>query len=129
MMKQDSEWLVRSAAESTLEAKEEGEAAVIPAPPEVDQIEWLINWAAERGMGLGLGDAARETLVLAAKEGRDDVKRLSALTLARIGNESHIPVLESLLKSDTSSSVQTAAAQGLKELQRRYPNGTSGTEG
>lgn len=123
MLKHDAEWLVRSAAESALEAKEDQEKqqATIPAPPKIDEIEWLITWAAEQGMGLGIGEAAIDTLVMAAQKGRDDVKVLSALTLARIGDDSHIPVLESMLADETSDSVQTIAMWGLQELQRRYP--------
>jgi HEAT repeat protein len=123
MIKQDPEWLVRSAAESALEAKEAQEAqqVTIPAPPKIDEIEWLMTWAAEQGMGLGVGEAAIDTLVLAAQEGRDDVKILSALTLARIGDESHIAVLEAL-REESAASVQAVATQGLQELQRRYPH-------
>jgi HEAT repeat protein len=124
MLKQDPEWLVRSAAESALEAREDQEAeqATIPPPPQIDEIEWLISWAAEQGMGLGLGDAAIETLVMAAQEGRDDVKILSALTLTRIGQASHIPILESMIEDDASESVRMTAMQGLQELRRRYPD-------
>jgi HEAT repeat protein len=130
MMKQDPEWLVRSAAESAIEAKEEqaSQQATIPVPPKIDEIDWLIKWAAEQGMGLGIGDAAIETLVLAAQEGRDDVKILSALTLTRVGDKSHIPVLESMVESDESDAVQVAARQGLKELRQRYPDYASETE-
>ena len=123
MIKQDPEWLVRSAAESALEAKEDQKAqqATIPAPPKIDEIEWLMTWAAEQGMGLGVGEAAIDTLVLAAQEGRDDVKVLSALTLARIGDESHIAILEAMLEG-SAASVQVVATQGLQELRRRYPH-------
>ncbi len=131
MMKRDPEWLVRSAAESAVEAKEDQERqeTTIPVPPKIDEIDWLITWAAEQGMGLGLGEAAIETLVMAAQEGRDDVQVLSALTLTRIGRESHIPILESMVEGNASESVRAAALYGLHELRRRYPDTLSDTEG
>jgi HEAT repeat protein len=119
--REDTEWLVRSAADSALQSKEERihHQAQILAPPRVDQMDWLIAWAARQNLGLGVGDAALEMLGRAAKEGNVDAKILSALTLAQVGRESDLRILEPLLGEDDPD-VQQAASWAVLRLRKRY---------
>jgi HEAT repeat protein len=119
--REDSEWLVRSAADSALQMKEERtqRQARIPAPPDVDQMDWLIAWAARQGLGLGVGDAALEMLGRAAQEGNVDAKILSALTMAQVGREPDLRILEPLL-GEPDPGVQQAAEWAIRRIRKRY---------
>jgi HEAT repeat protein len=127
--REDTEWLVRSAADSALQTREERaeRRTCIAAPPKIDQMDWLIAWAARQGMGLGVGEAARETLLRAAQEGNVDAKVLSALTLAQIGRRSDIPLLE-VLAREPILDVQTAADWALAQIRQRYERLPQATE-
>ncbi len=122
MAREDSEWLVRSAAEARLQAREEHDtqSVRVPSPPKPDELDWLIAWAARQGTGLGVGDAALDMLARAAREGNVDAKILSALTLAHMGREGDIPTLESLLGHEDPAVTRTAA-WALNLLRQRYP--------
>jgi len=119
--REDLEWLVRSAAETALQAQEEQterEIRVSP-PPQVDQMDWLIAWAARQGQGLGVGEAAVETLLQAAHQGNVDAKILSALTLAHIGRKSDLLAVKALVR-DPNPGVQEAAIWAAEQINRRY---------
>jgi HEAT repeat protein len=119
--REDLEWLVRSAAETALQAQEEQaeHETRVSSPPRVDQMDWLIAWAARQGQGLGVGQAAVETLLQAARQGNVDAKILSALTLAHTGRESDLLAVEALVR-DRDPSVQEAAAWAAERIDRRY---------
>ncbi|MBN1249943.1 MAG: hypothetical protein JXC32_19930 [Anaerolineae bacterium] len=121
MGREDAEWLVRSAAESAIQAQDERakRQAQISAPPAIDEMDWLIAWAARQGQGLGVGEAARETLLRAAQEGNVDAKALSALTLAQIGRPADLPLLE-VLAREHDPDVQRAATWALDQVRQRY---------
>jgi hypothetical protein len=119
--REDLEWLVRSAAETSIQAREEQaerETQVSP-PPKVDQMHWLIAWAARQGQGLGMGQAAVETLLQAARQGNVDARILSALTLAHIGRKSDLLAIEALVR-DLNPAVQDAAVWAAELISRRY---------
>lgn len=121
MAREDPEWLVRSAADTALQAQEargDHQEGVAP-PPVVDRLEWLMAWAARQGLGLGVGDAAVETLIRAAQSGNVDAKVLSALTLAQIGREADLSVLEPMRHEDDTM-VRDAARWAIRRIQRRY---------
>lgn len=124
LAREDAEWLVRSAAEIALTAREERATSKIVAitPPKVDEIEWLITWAAQHGQGLGIGDAAIATLEQAITRGNAQVKMLAALTLAYIGRQSQLKYLE-LLLADDDPAVRHVAEQAIRCIQQRYDIG------
>lgn len=121
MAREDPEWLVRSAADTGLQTQEDriGRPLVVPPPPEVDKMDWLIAWAARQGQGLGVGEAAMETLLQALKEGNPDAKVMSALTLAQIGRESHLSMLEPLMQA-SDPLVREAATAAVQQIRERY---------
>jgi HEAT repeat protein len=121
MVREDDEWLVRSAAETALNRREERAETqdLVLAPPQIDQIDWLITWAARQGEGVGVGDAAMEILNRAVAEGPPEVKILGAMTLGQIGRESHLQTLRPLLK-DPEPAVRAAAEDAIRRIEGRY---------
>jgi HEAT repeat protein len=119
-VRDDEQWIVRSAATSALEEIERRQKnAGIPPPPEVEQLPWLISWAAGRGEGVGLGEAARLMLRRALSEGDETVRLVAARVLARIGQPDDIEALRAAL-TDPDRDVVDAAAEALSELIQRY---------
>ncbi len=121
MAREDKEWIVRSAAELGLSTmKEQAESKTVAlAPPKVDQMEWLITWAAGQGLGLGVGQAAVAMLERAITEGDASAKVLSALTLVHIGRENHLALLEPL-RQDHDAAVRRAAEHATRRIRQRY---------
>ncbi|HNT75843.1 MAG TPA: HEAT repeat domain-containing protein [Anaerolineae bacterium] len=121
MAREDDEWLVRSAAETALHAREEKAAhkVIAPPPPKVESLDWLIAWAASQGVGMGVGAAAIQMLLRAVAEGDAPAKTLGALTLGQIGSVKHLPLLEPLLEDETYQ-VKYAAAHAIEQIQHRY---------
>ncbi len=121
LAREDSEWLVRSAAELALQTREESErqAATVSAPPQPEQLDWLIGWAARQGEGLGVGEAAMAMLRRAVQEGNADAKVLSALTLAQIGHDAETTALEPLVHNLDPLIAQTAT-WALRQIRQRH---------
>ncbi len=121
LVREDSEWLVRSAAESALDTqKERAEARnLVPPPPQLDQIAWLMAWAARQGTGLGLGEAAYEMLTSAVRKGDREAQVLGVLTLSYIGHAEHLSDLEPLLEAQDPL-VQQAARYAIESIESRY---------
>ncbi len=121
LAREDSEWLVRSSAEIGLNAREARANAkiVVGAPPQIDQTEWLIAWAAQQGQGLGVGKAAMEMLERATTGDDSQSKMLAAMTLAYIGQQSHRDLLEPLL-ADADLMVRQIVEQAIHRIDQRY---------
>ncbi len=122
LAREDPQWLVRSAADMSLKMqKEQHESRVtVSPPPQIDQIDWLIAWAAQRGEGLGVGDAAMQMLTQAISEGEPETQILAALTLARVGQERHLDVLYPL-EHTADPDLRNAVALAIQEIEERYP--------
>jgi hypothetical protein len=121
LAREDSEWLVRSAAQIALNAmreKAEDKTVVLP-PPQIDQLEWLIAWAASQGSGLGVGKAAAAMLERAITQGDAKAQILGILTLTHVGREAHLQLLEPLLSS-SDPDVQYVAEYATRLFERRY---------
>lgn len=118
---EDTQWLVRSAADAALAASKEGQESTVtvPPPPVVDKTEWLMAWAARQGSGLGLGEAAMGTLLRALAEGDAETQVLAAQTLAYVGRQQHLEPLKALL-TDDQPAVQRAAAEAIRRIEQRY---------
>jgi HEAT repeat protein len=82
MQVEDSQWVVRTAAEQTLDALSKPDVHVPQQLPPLYQIPWLITFASERGMGIAPGKPAEDMLARALKEGNED-QRLAAMDVYR----------------------------------------------
>lgn len=121
LMKNDPQWLVRSAAEAALSTKEaSAETATVQPPPQLDEAAWLITWAAQQGLGVGVGDAVLQMLLrtLDAKEPR--ARLLGCVTLGRIGGPEHLAALETRVQEETDPDVKQAAEAARQQIKTRY---------
>jgi HEAT repeat protein len=84
---------------------------------EVHQLPWLISWAASKGEGLGLGEAARQMLRRALQEGDDPIRVAAAQTLAQVGRPDDV---EPLLAALPDEEVADAALGALAQIGDRY---------
>ncbi|RMF36162.1 MAG: HEAT repeat domain-containing protein, partial [Chloroflexi bacterium] len=125
MQREDPEWFVRSAASQALEARTVGERPphLPPFPPTPENEGWLIEWAAQRGKGVGVGEAAYTVLVEALTEGDLPVRLAAARTLAQMARPSDVQPLRQAL-NDSAPEVREAAFEGLWEIHRRYGDTT-----
>ncbi len=116
----DEQWIVRSAALSALEELEKRrETRNALSPPQVEQLPWLISWAATRGEGVGLGEAARLMLRRALREGDNRVRLAAAQALGDVGRSDDAEALLAAL-TDPDRNVAEAAIEALAEISRRY---------
>jgi HEAT repeat protein len=121
-LQQDEEWLVRNAAINALGVQPLGEEELsLPelALPEVETEPWLIAWAAERGEGTGVGDAALATLTRALVEGEPAIRQTAIETLERLADPRSVDLLRQLLR-DPEPNVRQAALMALEEISRRH---------
>ncbi len=114
--REDDQWIVRSAALAALEEDAEKAAGIAP-PPEIERLPWLISWAATRGEGVGVGDAAQRMLRRALSEGDTPVCLTAAQTLAQVGRPDDVELLRAML---ANPNVAGTATEALAEISRRY---------
>ncbi len=122
LARDDPQWLVRAAADAALKAKMQQDQAPSPTPappPKIDELDWLIAWAAQQGSGLGVGAAALEMLVRATTEGKVGVQLLGAMTLRQIGQQRHLEALHQLL-DHKDARVRAIAADAVHRIEARY---------
>ncbi|HLB49899.1 MAG TPA: HEAT repeat domain-containing protein [Anaerolineales bacterium] len=98
---EDSQWIVRSAAEAAAkDLRTPPDRSPKPLPP-IDQTGWLIAYAAGKGRGVPTGRAARTTMLDALKE-NDDVLRMAAADhLGRIAATDAIPLLTAAARASS----------------------------
>jgi HEAT repeat protein len=121
IIRTDPEWLVRSAAETAVTAIQEAyeKQSVIHPQPNVEEVEWLIRWAARQGTGLGVGEAALAMLIKAAQQGDANTKVLAILTINQVGRQEHLSVLQPLLH-DPDELVKAQATDAIQHINNKY---------
>ncbi|HUX76220.1 MAG TPA: HEAT repeat domain-containing protein [Anaerolineae bacterium] len=120
LAREDGQWIVRSAALAALDELDERESiSGVAPPPEVEQLPWLISWAASQREGVEVGDAARRMLRRAMSAGDAPVRLAAAQTLAQVGRPDDVELLKTAL-SDDDPSVANAALEALAGISRRY---------
>jgi HEAT repeat protein len=100
-----------------LEAQEKAPGA--PPLPDVEQLPWLISWAATQGEGVGLGDAARRMLRRALAEGDAQVRMAAVQALIQVGRPDDVEVLWATL-ADSDPAIAGAALTALEQIGKRY---------
>lgn len=123
MQREDAEWLVRNAAAGALASISGDDDREVPsldlALPKAETESWLIAWAAERGVGTGVGEAALGTLMRALSEGEAPIRYAAAETLGRMADPRTIDTLRRSLR-DPEPAVRQAALVALDEIGRRH---------
>jgi len=118
--REDTQWIVRSGAAAALDELEAREKIQpVAPPPEIEQLGWLISWAAAQGEGVGLGHAARRMLWRALDEGEVSIRLAAAQVLAQVGRPEDVEPLQSAL-ADSDPAVASTALEALDEIGRRY---------
>lgn len=122
-MQRDDEWLVRNAAVEALAIMGVGDDKEAPplglALPQPETEPWLVAWAAERGEGTGVGEAALATLLRALVEGDVFIRHAAIETLRRLADLRTIDALRQSLR-DPEPSVRQAALVALEEISHRH---------
>jgi HEAT repeat protein len=120
-LQKDDQWLVRNAAVEALASIEADEETTLPqlTLPQAETEPWLINWAAERGEGTGVGEAAMATLMRALNEGEFAVRVAAVETLGRLADPRTVGVLRQLLR-DPEPIIREAALSALEEISQRH---------
>ncbi len=95
MRHEDSEWVVKNAANQALEELAQPYENIPHQLPPLTETPWLIAFAGEKGIGVAPGRAAVDLLLLALKEGKEE-QRLAALDTIRLTGDSHgvLPVYQ-----------------------------------
>ncbi len=116
--REDEQWIVRSAAVAAMEELDAQDKIVgVPPPVEVHQLPWLISWAASKGEGLGVGEAARRMLLRALAEGDSRTRVVAAQTLAQVGRPDDVEPLLAILSDED---VVDAALGALAQIGNRH---------
>ena len=121
MERGDKQWFVRSAATDALHfmAEESGAGDAIDLTPlDRDNLGWLVQWAAQKGLPIGIGKLAAQALQRALEEPDAGVRLAAVYTYAHLGDGEIIPELRKRLKDDDLL-VRDAAYRALEEIARR----------
>lgn len=116
---EDEQWIVRSAASAVLAGEETARPQPIGPPLVVSEMSWLITWAAERGVGVGVGDAAFGPLLRALDEGEAIIRCAAAQALGLAGRSKHADALRRAA-TDPDPDVARIALWALGELACRH---------
>ena len=93
----------------------------VDPPPEIEQLGWLVSWAAGRHGGMGTGDAARRTLLEALSGGDPSTRLAAARVLANVGRPEDLDPLKEQL-ADPDPAVVNAAWEAMEEVIKRWGN-------
>ena len=120
----DKQWFVRSAATDALSlmtarARPPTEEPPLDlTPPVIDQQGWLVEWAAQQGLGLGVGRQATAAMLRALAEGPPPVRLAALQTLRLTGDLGDHDRLRALLY-DPDRAVREAAFVTLETIGQR----------
>ena len=124
MERDEKQWYVRTAAVDALRLMD---AQVAPAgqqatldlsPVIIDQQPWLIEWAAQQGLGIGVGRQSVNALMRALEQGQPNVRLAALQTLSYTGDLELHDKLRDLL-NDPDRSIRDAAYLTLETIGQR----------
>jgi HEAT repeat protein len=124
MEREESQWYVRQAALDALNRMMK--MALPPAeqplldlsPVVVDQQGWLVEWAAQQGIGIGVGRQSASALMRALEQGQPNVRRAALQTLRYAGDLELHDKLHAML-DDPDKSMRDAAYLTLEAIGQR----------
>jgi len=115
---QDKEWFVRNAAEALLTAHEQ-KPEIDLSLPKPESEGWLVSWAASRGEGVGVGQAAVGALLRALNDEDPEVRWMAVNALGRLASRRSVDAMRQMLR-DPEPAIRQAAFDALEEIGRRY---------
>jgi HEAT repeat protein len=118
--REDEQWIVRSAAVTAMDRLVEQEKiSGIEPPLEIEQLPWLISWAASKGEGVGLGSAARRMVLRALIEGDASIRLAAAQTLSQVGRPDDVELLKRAM-TIPDPDIANAVLETLIGISERY---------
>jgi HEAT repeat protein/GTPase SAR1 family protein len=124
MEREESQWYVRQAALDALNRMTKNAAPAAEQPPidlspvVIEQQGWLVEWAAQQGIGIGVGRQSTNALMRALEQGQPNVRQAALQTLRYVGDLELHDKLRALL-SDPDKSVRDAAYLTLEAIGQR----------
>ncbi len=124
MEREEAQWYVRTAALDALKAMEKNALRPAERPPidlspiVIDQQAWLVEWAAQQGLGIGVGRQSVNALMRALEQGQPNVRQAALQTLRFVGDLELHDKLRALL-IDPDQSVRDAAYVTLESIGQR----------
>ncbi len=119
VIRTDPQWIVRVAAQTALDELERQAEYTVPPPIRLDELPWLIAWAASQGESVGVGESARWMLRRALREGDALIQALAARALAQAGRPDDVELLREALATPEPQ-VAMAALEALSAISARY---------
>ncbi|NWG17860.1 MAG: HEAT repeat domain-containing protein [Chloroflexi bacterium] len=113
---EDSQWYVRSAAQMAFQELQYGEDRGVKAFPPVESLQWLAEWAAQRGENLPTGEGANQMLMRALQEGEPQIQQLAAAVIGQLGLASVGKALYGAMR-DRQPQTRDTAYRALAHLQ------------
>jgi HEAT repeat protein len=124
MEREESQWYVRQAALDALNrmTKNAAPPAEQPtldlSPIVIEQQGWLVEWAAQQGIGIGVGRQSVNALMRALEQGQPNVRQAALQTLRYVGDLELHDKLRNML-NDPDQSVRDAAYLTLEAIGQR----------
>lgn len=124
MEREESQWYVRTAALDALKVMEKNATTPAERPPidlspvVIEQQAWLVEWAAQQGLGIGVGRQSVNALMRALEQGQPTVRQAALQTLRYVGDLELHEKLRALL-TDSDQSVRDAAYVTLETISQR----------
>lgn len=124
MEREESQWYVRTAALDALKTMEKNavrpaeQPAIDLSPIVIDQQAWLVEWAAQQGLGIGVGRQSVNALMRALEQGQPNVRQAALQTLRFVGDLELHDKLRALL-TDPDLSIRDAAYVTLESIGQR----------
>jgi HEAT repeat protein len=124
MEREEAQWYVRTAALDALKAMEKHALRPAERPPldlspiAIEQQAWLVEWAAQQGLGIGVGRQSVNALMRALEQGQPNVRQAALQTLRFVGDLELHDKLRALL-TDPDPSVRDAAYVTLESIGQR----------
>jgi len=124
MEREEGQWYVRIAALDALKVMEKNAMRPAERPPidlspiVIDQQAWLVEWAAQQGLGIGVGRQSVNALMRALEQGQPNVRKAALQTLRFVGDLELHDKLRALF-ADPDQSVRDAAYVTLESISQR----------
>ena len=124
MEREESQWYVRQAALDALNRMAKDASPAVEQPPidlspvVIEQQGWLVEWAAQQGIGIGVGRQSANALMRALEQGQPHVRQAALQTLRYVGDLELHDKLRAML-NDPDKSVRDAAYLTLEVIGQR----------
>ena len=124
MEREEAQWYVRQAALDAFNHLEKNRLPPAEQPPldlspiVIDQQGWLVEWAAQQGIGIGVGRQAVNALMRALEQGQPNVRQAALQTLHYVGDLELHDKLRAML-NDPDKTVRDAAYLTLEAIGQR----------